>query len=71
MCSVCTAYCLKELCVGARILEGVLGSLNTVLALAIFLFFVLLLFGVVGMHLYGNRFNDFDPKPRANFDTFW
>ena len=65
------ARILRRFPVVVRILEGVLGSLNTVLALAIFLLFLLLLFGVVGMHLYGNRFDKFDPKPRANFDTFW
>ena len=56
---------------GLRILHGVMGSLETVCALLVFLGFVLLLFGVVGMHLYGNRFDFIDPKPRANFDTFW
>ena len=65
------ARILRRFPVVVRILEGVLGSLNTVLALGIFLLFLLLLFGVVGMHLYGNRFDGFDPKPRANFDTFW
>lgn len=52
------------------ILDGVLNSIETVAALGVFFLFVLLLFGVVGMQLYGNRFK-IDPKPRANFDTFW
>ena len=64
------ARVLRRFPVVMRILKGVLGSVNTIIALGIFLLFVLLLFGVIGMHLYGNRFK-FYPKPRANFDTFW
>ena len=68
-----------------RIIRGTIGSTDTLLSIGLFLVFVLLLFGVVGMHLFGmasiastqitsvhtgNRFT-WSPKPRANFDTFW
>ena len=35
------------------IINGTLGSTHTILSIGLFLLFVLLVFGVVGMHLFG------------------
>jgi len=54
------------------ILDAALGSLQPIINIMVFLFLMIVVFGCLGMQLYGNQMNfqDDDGKPRGNFDDF-
>lgn len=48
---------------------SLLNSMKSIISLLLLLFLFIFIFGLLGMQLFGGKFN-FDEKPDANFDTF-
>jgi len=52
---------------------SLLNSVRSIASLLLLLFLFIVIFALLGMQLFGGRFNFEAPrdKPRSNFDSFW
>jgi len=52
---------------------SLLNSVRSIASLLLLLFLFIVIFALLGMQLFGGRFNFAAPrdKPRSNFDSFW
>ncbi|XP_071818049.1 voltage-dependent L-type calcium channel subunit alpha-1D-like isoform X4 [Apostichopus japonicus] len=56
-----------------NLVASLLNSIRSIASLLLLLFLFILIFALLGMQLFGGKFN-FNPKelkPRSNFDNFW
>lgn len=55
-----------------NLVSSLLNSLRSIMSLLLLLFLFIVIFALLGMQVFGGRFNfnPQHPKPRANFDTF-
>nr|CAD2160901.1 unnamed protein product [Meloidogyne enterolobii] len=56
----------------SQLITSLLSSLRSIISLLLLLFLFIVIFALLGMQVFGGRFNydPMRPKPRANFDTF-
>ncbi|XP_063716759.1 muscle calcium channel subunit alpha-1-like isoform X2 [Symsagittifera roscoffensis] len=57
-----------------NLISSLLNSLRSIMSLLLLLFLFILIFALLGMQVFGGKFNslnDNEEKPRSNFDTFW
>ncbi|XP_059167740.1 muscle calcium channel subunit alpha-1-like isoform X5 [Physella acuta] len=55
-----------------NLVASLLNSMRSIASLLLLLFLFIVIFALLGMQLFGGKFNFKDsPKPRSNFDTFW
>ena len=53
-------------------MASLLNSMRSIASLLLLLFLFIVIFALLGMQLFGGRFNfENDETPRSNFDTFW
>lgn len=55
-------------------MASLLNSMRSIASLLLLLFLFIVICALLGMQLFGGRFNvisDTEDKPRSNFDTFW
>lgn len=49
-----------------------MNSIQSIASLLLLLFLFIVIFSLLGMQVFGGRFNkDTQEKPRYNFDSFW
>lgn len=53
-----------------NLVASLLNSMRSIASLLLLLFLFIVIFALLGMQLFGGRFNTENP-PRSNFDTFW
>src|SRR5262249_40572603 len=56
-----------------NLVASLLNSLRSIASLLLLLFLFIVIFALLGMQVFGGKFNNLDPtqaKPRQNFDTF-
>lgn len=53
------------------LVQSLLNSLKSIVSLLVLLFLFIVIFSLLGMQLYGGKFNFPEGKPRNHFDTFW
>ncbi|XP_069101378.1 muscle calcium channel subunit alpha-1-like isoform X5 [Argopecten irradians] len=54
-----------------NLVASLLNSMRSIASLLLLLFLFIVIFALLGMQLFGGRFNFDDDKPRSNFDTFY
>ena len=57
-----------------NLISSLLNSLRSIMSLLLLLFLFILIFALLGMQVFGGKFNSLnenEEKPRSNFDTFW
>ncbi len=54
-----------------NLVASLLNSMRSIASLLLLLFLFIVIFALLGMQLFGGRFNFPQGKPRSNFDTFW
>ncbi|XP_055999819.1 muscle calcium channel subunit alpha-1-like isoform X16 [Ostrea edulis] len=57
-----------------NLVASLLNSMRSIASLLLLLFLFIVICALLGMQLFGGRFNEIskiDDKPRSNFDTFW
>ena len=56
-----------------NLVASLLNSMRSIASLLLLLFLFIVIFALLGMQLFGGKFNFDDTKemPRSNFDTFW
>ncbi|KAL3851956.1 hypothetical protein ACJMK2_015646, partial [Sinanodonta woodiana] len=54
-----------------NLVASLLNSMRSIASLLLLLFLFIVIFALLGMQLFGGRFNFKEEKPRSNFDTFW
>jgi len=56
-----------------NLVTSLLNSVRSIASLLLLLFLFIVIFALLGMQLFGGRFNfgSTQEKPRSNFDTFW
>jgi voltage-dependent calcium channel L type alpha-1D len=56
-----------------NLVTSLLNSVRSIASLLLLLFLFIVIFALLGMQLFGGRFNfgNAQEKPRSNFDTFW
>ncbi|KAK3797828.1 hypothetical protein RRG08_052427 [Elysia crispata] len=55
-----------------NLVASLLNSMRSIASLLLLLFLFIMIFALLGMQLFGGRFNFLDSeKPRSNFDTIW
>lgn len=56
-----------------NLVASLLNSMRSIVSLLLLLFLFIMIFALLGMQLFGGKFNfnDTEDKPRSNFDTFW
>ncbi len=56
-----------------NLVASLLNSLRSIVSLLLLLFLFIVIFALLGMQLFGGKFNfdDTADKPRSNFDTFY
>lgn len=57
-----------------NLVASLLNSMRSIASLLLLLFLFIVICALLGMQLFGGRFNvisDTEDKPRSNFDTFW
>jgi len=56
-----------------NLVTSLLNSVRSIASLLLLLFLFIVIFALLGMQLFGGRFNFAAPrdKPRSNFDSFW
>jgi len=56
-----------------NLVTSLLNSVRSIASLLLLLFLFIVIFALLGMQLFGGRFNFDAPrdKPRSNFDSFW
>lgn len=57
----------------SNLVASLLNSIQSIASLLLLLFLFIVIFSLLGMQVFGGRFNfeESKPKPRSNFDTFW
>lgn len=57
----------------SNLVASLLNSIQSIASLLLLLFLFIVIFSLLGMQVFGGRFNlsDTDAKPRSNFDSFW
>ncbi len=55
------------------LVSSLLNSLRSIVSLLLLLFLFIVIFALLGMQVFGGKFNydDYSPTPRSNFDTFY
>ncbi|KAL5014501.1 hypothetical protein ScPMuIL_008771, partial [Solemya velum] len=53
-----------------NLVASLLNSMRSIASLLLLLFLFIVIFALLGMQLFGGRFNFPEEKPRSNFDTF-
>ena len=55
-----------------NLVASLLNSMRSIASLLLLLFLFIVIFALLGMQLFGGKFNfQEDMTPRSNFDTFW
>ncbi|KAK2156437.1 hypothetical protein LSH36_213g02000 [Paralvinella palmiformis] len=54
-----------------NLVASLLNSMRSIASLLLLLFLFIVIFALLGMQLFGGKFNFDIEKPRSNFDTFW
>jgi len=55
-----------------NLVASLLNSMRSIASLLLLLFLFIVIFALLGMQLFGGKFNfGNDETPRSNFDTFW
>ena len=54
-----------------NLVASLLNSMRSIASLLLLLFLFIVIFALLGMQLFGGKFNFEDGKPRSNFDTFY
>ncbi|KAJ8301680.1 hypothetical protein KUTeg_020667 [Tegillarca granosa] len=54
-----------------NLVASLLNSMRSIASLLLLLFLFIVIFALLGMQLFGGKFNFPDEKPRSNFDTFF
>lgn len=55
-----------------NLVASLLNSMRSIASLLLLLFLFIVIFALLGMQLFGGKFNfEEEAKPRSNFDTFW
>uniref|UniRef100_A0A1I8IQR8 Voltage-dependent L-type calcium channel subunit alpha n=1 Tax=Macrostomum lignano TaxID=282301 RepID=A0A1I8IQR8_9PLAT len=55
-----------------NLVASLLASMKSIASLLLLLFLFIVIFALLGMQLFGGRFNfETSEKPRSNFDSFW
>ncbi|XP_053377535.1 muscle calcium channel subunit alpha-1-like isoform X3 [Mercenaria mercenaria] len=54
-----------------NLVASLLNSMRSIASLLLLLFLFIVIFALLGMQLFGGKFNFADGKPRSNFDTFY
>ncbi len=56
-----------------NLVASLLNSMRSIASLLLLLFLFIVIFALLGMQLFGGKFNfdDTQSTPRSNFDTFW
>jgi len=56
-----------------NLVASLINSMRSIASLLLLLFLFIIIFALLGMQLFGGKFNydDTDVKPRQNFDTIW
>lgn len=57
----------------SNLVASLLNSIQSIASLLLLLFLFIVIFSLLGMQVFGGRFNlsDTGAKPRSNFDSFW
>ncbi|XP_033105567.1 voltage-dependent L-type calcium channel subunit alpha-1D-like [Anneissia japonica] len=57
----------------SNLVASLLNSMRSIASLLLLLFLFILIFALLGMQVFGGKFNfdDMKEKPRSNFDNFW
>lgn len=57
----------------SNLVASLLNSIQSIASLLLLLFLFIVIFSLLGMQVFGGRFNfeETEPKPRSNFDSFW
>lgn len=57
----------------SNLVASLLNSIQSIASLLLLLFLFIVIFSLLGMQVFGGRFNlsDTDAKTRSNFDSFW
>ena len=53
------------------LVNSLLNSVSSMASLLLLLFLLIVIFALLGMQVFGGRFNFSLEKPRSNFDSFW
>ncbi|XP_064631937.1 muscle calcium channel subunit alpha-1-like isoform X8 [Lineus longissimus] len=54
-----------------NLVASLLNSMKSIVSLLLLLFLFIVIFALLGMQLFGGKFNFESEKPRSNFDTFY
>ena len=54
-----------------NLIGALMGSIGAIMSLMLLLVLFLMIFSLLGMTLFGGKFQGRDPVPRTNFDDFW
>ncbi|XP_041350166.1 muscle calcium channel subunit alpha-1-like isoform X2 [Gigantopelta aegis] len=54
-----------------NLVASLLNSMRSIASLLLLLFLFIVIFALLGMQLFGGKFNFEEETPRSNFDTFW
>ncbi|XP_071083520.1 muscle calcium channel subunit alpha-1-like isoform X5 [Haliotis cracherodii] len=54
-----------------NLVASLLNSMRSIASLLLLLFLFIVIFALLGMQLFGGKFNFDQQTPRSNFDTFW
>lgn len=54
-----------------NLVASLLNSMRSIASLLLLLFLFIVIFALLGMQLFGGKFNFDSQTPRSNFDTFW
>lgn len=56
----------------SNLVASLLNSIQSIASLLLLLFLFIVIFALLGMQVFGGRFNrKTEEKPRYNFDSFW
>ena len=71
VCCYCT-FCFRYWASLRNLVASLLNSMRSIASLLLLLFLFIVIFALLGMQLFGGRFNSIDDsKPRSNFDSFY
>jgi len=71
--STCHVCCCSYWSSLRNLVTSLLNSMRSIASLLLLLFLFIVIFALLGMQLFGGKFNFVvnQDKPRSNFDTFW
>lgn len=55
----------------SNLVDSLVNSIKSIISLLLLLFLFMIIFSLLGMQIFGGRFNFEDETPRSNFDTFF